>query len=117
MMTLGILWWVISPAVRASHYCTDLVAQADMYLRGRDAIEEGDDLEFENHLVTVEDFKGTVVQDLTPLFTSTVKRKQVGISNVLNILLLLTKTANPSSKYPHKLGNTQPGESPWTLGA
>ncbi|KAH8146855.1 uncharacterized protein LAJ45_09229 [Morchella importuna] len=49
---------------------------ADMYLRGRDTIEEGDDLEFENHLVTVEDFKGTVVQDLTPLFTSVVKRKQ-----------------------------------------
>ncbi|KAI5838056.1 hypothetical protein DFP73DRAFT_565618 [Morchella snyderi] len=49
---------------------------ADMYLRGRDIIEEGDDLEFENHLVTVEDFKGTVVQDLTPLYTSAVKRKQ-----------------------------------------
>lgn len=48
-----------------------------MYLRGRDAIREGDDLEFEHHLVTIEDFKGTVVQDLTPLFSPAVQRKQV----------------------------------------
>lgn len=48
-----------------------------MYLRGRDAIGEGDDLEFEHHLVTIEDFKGTVVQDLTPLFSPAVQRKQV----------------------------------------
>lgn len=48
-----------------------------MYLRGQDAIGEGDDLEFEHHLVTIEDFKGTVVQDLTPLFSPAVKRKQV----------------------------------------
>lgn len=51
-----------------------------MYLRGRDAIGEGDDLEFENHLVTIEDFKGTVVQDLTPLFSPAVQRKQVRLS-------------------------------------
>lgn len=48
-----------------------------MYLRGQDAIGEGDDLEFEHHLVTIEDFKGTVVQDLTPLFSPAVQRKQV----------------------------------------
>lgn len=51
-----------------------------MYLRGRDAIGEGDDLEFEHHLVTIEDFKGTVVQDLTPLFSPAVQRKQVCLS-------------------------------------
>lgn len=51
-----------------------------MYLRGRDAIGEGDDLEFEHHLVTIEDFKGTVVQDLTPLFSPAVQRKQVRLS-------------------------------------
>lgn len=48
-----------------------------MYLRGRDAIEEGDDLEFEHHLVTIEDFKETVVQDLTPLFSPALQRKKV----------------------------------------
>lgn len=48
-----------------------------MYLRGQDAIGEGDDLEFEHHLVTIEDFKGTVVQDLAPLFSPAVQRKQV----------------------------------------
>lgn len=48
-----------------------------MYLRGKDAIVEGDDLEFEHHLVTIEDFKGTVIQDLAPLFSPAAQRKQV----------------------------------------
>lgn len=60
-----------------------------MYLRGQDAIGEGDDLEFENHLVTIEDFKGTVVQDLTPLFSPAIQRKQVCLYLQIRGLVLI----------------------------
>lgn len=60
-----------------------------MYLRGRDAIGEGDNLEFEHHLVTIEDFKGTVVQDLTTLFSPAVQRKQVVVSLYLRVRVLV----------------------------
>jgi hypothetical protein len=51
--------------------------QADMYLRDRDFLGEGDQLDFEHHLVSIEDFTGSVNQDLTPIFSPALQRKQV----------------------------------------
>ncbi|KAL7275770.1 hypothetical protein RUND412_001278 [Rhizina undulata] len=50
---------------------------ADMYLRNRDRINEGDELEFEHHLVSIEDLIRTVVQDLTPIMTPILERRQM----------------------------------------
>ncbi|RPB03575.1 hypothetical protein L873DRAFT_1731451 [Choiromyces venosus 120613-1] len=49
---------------------------ADMYLRDREFLGEGDELEFEHHLVSIEDFSGSVNQDLTPIFSPALQRKQ-----------------------------------------
>jgi hypothetical protein len=56
--------------------------QADMYLRDREFLGEGDQLDFEHHLVSIEDFTGSVNQDLTPIFSPAVQRKQVQASLV-----------------------------------
>jgi len=48
-----------------------------MYLRDREFLGEGDELEFEHHLVSIEDFNGSVNQDLTPIFSPALQRKQV----------------------------------------
>ncbi|PWW72770.1 hypothetical protein C7212DRAFT_347724 [Tuber magnatum] len=47
-----------------------------MYLRDREFLGEGDELEFEHHLVSIEDFSGSVNQDLTPIFSPALQRKQ-----------------------------------------
>lgn len=48
-----------------------------MYLRDREFLDEGDQLDFEHHLVSIEDFTGSVNQDLTPIFSPAVQRKKV----------------------------------------
>ncbi|CAZ81181.1 unnamed protein product [Tuber melanosporum] len=53
---------------------------ADMYLRDREFLGEGDELEFEHHLVSIEDFHGSVNQDLTPIFSPALQRKQAAVT-------------------------------------
>lgn len=48
-----------------------------MYLQRAERVNEGDELEFEHHLVTVEEFKGRVVQDLTAIISPIIERRQV----------------------------------------
>jgi len=67
-----------------------------MYLRDRESLGEGDELEFEHHLVSIEDFSGSVNQDLTPIFSPALQRKQVctffmsgfeGLTDITRLLL------------------------------
>ncbi|RPB24114.1 hypothetical protein L211DRAFT_207311 [Terfezia boudieri ATCC MYA-4762] len=53
----------------------------DMYLQRADKVNAGDELEFEHHLVTVEEFKGTVVQDLSAIISPILERRQVVASH------------------------------------
>jgi len=48
-----------------------------MYLQRADKVNAGDEFEFEHHLVTVEEFKGTVFQDLSAIISPIVERRQV----------------------------------------
>ncbi|KAF8418945.1 hypothetical protein EV426DRAFT_298986 [Tirmania nivea] len=48
----------------------------DMYLQRADKVNTGDEFEFEHHLVTVEEFKGRVIQDLSALISPIVERRQ-----------------------------------------
>lgn len=55
-----------------------------MYLQRADTVSTGDELEFEHHLVTVEEFKGRVVQDLSSIISPIVERRQVKILTLSN---------------------------------
>ncbi|KAF8476001.1 hypothetical protein BDZ91DRAFT_202051 [Kalaharituber pfeilii] len=48
----------------------------DMYLQRADRVYEGDELEFEHHLVTVEEYLGMVVQDLSVIISPIIERRQ-----------------------------------------
>ncbi|KAF8543273.1 hypothetical protein BDD12DRAFT_246554 [Trichophaea hybrida] len=48
----------------------------DKYLKPGTIIDEGDEVEFEQHLATIEEFLKTVIQDLTPVFAPAVQRQQ-----------------------------------------
>lgn len=52
-----------------------------MYLQRADKVNEGDEFEFEHHLVTVEEFVGRMVQDLAAIISPIVERRQVKISD------------------------------------
>lgn len=54
----------------------------DMYLQRADKVNAGDELEFEHHLVTVEEFKGTVVQDLNAIISPILERRQAVASHL-----------------------------------
>jgi hypothetical protein len=50
--------------------------QADKYHKPGSKIDTGDDIEFEQVLVSVEEFLQTVIQDLAPVFAPAMQRKQ-----------------------------------------
>lgn len=48
-----------------------------MYLQQAPTVNEGDEFEFENHLVTVEEFIGRVIQDLASIMSPIIERRKV----------------------------------------
>ncbi|KAI5856444.1 hypothetical protein BZA05DRAFT_434020 [Tricharina praecox] len=66
----------------------------DKYLKPGIRIDEGDELEFEQHLVTVEEFLQTVIQDLAPVFAPAMQRARERASTAIP-----TKAADPTDSY------------------
>ncbi|KAI5811265.1 hypothetical protein DFH27DRAFT_18132 [Peziza echinospora] len=48
----------------------------DMYLQRADSVQAGDNLEFEQHLVTVEEYTGRVIQDLSSMIAPILERRE-----------------------------------------
>ncbi|KAI5777691.1 hypothetical protein EDC01DRAFT_677723 [Geopyxis carbonaria] len=58
---------------------------ADKYQTTSTRVTEGDEMQFEQHLVTIEEFIRTVVQDLAPVFSPAIQRRQQrATANFLN---------------------------------
>lgn len=70
-----------------------------MYLQQGSAVNEGDEFEFENHLVTVEESIGSTIQDLSSIMSPMIERRQVNSSR--EFLSLYRLTHNSENIFTH----------------